>query len=271
MPDNTSVDNQMRAKMGLPAQGTPAAVTVPAPTPAPTGTPTAAPVADPTAALVTEVAEMRQAMVTYQQENLHNQNVIQNLQSDLVTLRGKQEDQKLQLPTDEELEDLPRGEAIRKMAEAIADAKIAEQNRMFMPAMHQLVGDFVALKNESEERQVKEVFPNLDIEKYRVQLDQKRIDYPKATTNELLRLIANPVDLMPAAQPTTSNEGVHMERGLPTGNQTQTGSRETASREAALKEGITAARESGNKSQVNALMMELIKSRPDVPASASGG
>jgi len=268
MPDNTLVDNQMRAKIGLPPQGTQTAVSVPAPTPVPNQP---APVADQTAALAAEIAEMRQDMVTYQQENLHNQNVISNLQSDLVTLRGKQEEQRLQLPTDEELEDLPRGEAIRKMAEAIADTKIAEQNRMFMPAMHQLVGDFVALKNESEERQVKEVFPNLNIEKYRVQLDQKRIDYPKATTNELLRLIADPVDLMPTAQSTTPNEGVHMETGLPTGTQTHIGSREVASQEAALKEGIDAARLAGNKSQSRALMMELLKLRPDVPASASGG
>jgi len=203
----------------------------------------------------------------------------QSLEGELAQLRENREDQSLQLPSDDELQDMPRGEAIRRVAEGIAAKQMRELEKKFTPAFQRLAGDFVGLRTTVEEDNLRKRFPKLDLEKYRLQLDEKRLAFPQATLGELVQLVADPVDLMQLASDTTqtTQEDVHMETGAgaSTGGGTaggQTGGPQLS--EGDLQQGLLNARQAGNKMLADRYLMEIIKRRPDVrrePQGAAGG
>lgn len=282
MPSNTveaAANSAIRAKMGL-STGTPTPQATPvrqnaapnAQAPAGPPQPAAAPVPvtqDQLTAITEQLAAMKQGLDNSTQTVTTQQNHIANLEGELSQIRNREEQAALTLPSDEALDELPRAEAIRQCAEIIAEQKVRAIDQKYMGAFSKLATDVITMKNASEELQVKSIFPGVNIEKYRPVLEQKRAQYPQASTVDLVRLVADPMEL--AAQPNMTQqpqEEVHMETGagasVAGGGAPQNRGQIT---EDQLREGFITARDSGNKLQANSYLQEMLKRRPDVPAS----
>jgi hypothetical protein len=147
-------------------------------------------------------------------------------------------------------------------------------DQKYMGAFQRMATDVIASKNAIEEQQVKQLFPGVDLEKYRPVLDQKRAQFPQANTVDLVRLVADPKEL--AVQPDMTQgtqEEVHMETGQGAGM--SAGGRDQDLRESItedqLREGYVTARNSGQNLQAQSFLLEMLKRRPDVPTSQETG
>jgi len=290
MPNNAveaAANRAIRTKMGLASGEVPPS---PNPQQAPAGTPQGpaahqgtppqqaqapAPVtADQLTALQNQIASMQASVEASRQQTSTQQNHIANLEGELAVLRNREDAKALQLPSDDELDELPRAEAIRRCAEVIAEQKLRVLDQKYLGAFSRLASDVVTMKNSSEERMIREQFPGVDIEKYRPILEQKRAMFPQASTVDLIRLVADPKEL--AQQPDmtqTPQDAVHMEvgqgAGMGAGGQGQQ-SREQIT-EDQLREGFVNARNAGQNLQAQSYLMEIIKRRPDVPTTRNTG
>jgi len=198
--------------------------------------------------------------------------MLQALQGEVVELRRQKEEPTPELPSDETLDELPRGEAIRRVAGALTAKAVKDLKGELVGAMGRMAVDVIQARNTLEEQELARKFPGLDIEKYRPAIDRKRAELPGATLNELVRLIADPRDLIaePPDRTRATQEAVHME----TGGASRAGVRRTQEQpqitEQQLRQGFLDARTAGNKLQADAYLMEIIKRRPDVPAQHGG-
>jgi hypothetical protein len=225
-------------------------------------------------ALQGELSSLKGLFEQASQNAVTHENTIRNLEGELAVLRNREQEQALQLPDDETLDELPRSQAIRRVAEVLAEQKVRALDQKYMGAFQRMATDVIASKNAIEEQQVKQLFPGVDLEKYRPVLDQKRAQFPQANTVDLVRLVADPKEL--AVQPDMTQgtqEEVHMETGHGAGM--SAGGRDQDLRESItedqLREGYVTARNSGQNLQAQSFLLEMLKRRPDVPTSQETG
>lgn len=257
-------DAKIRQQVGVPG-GSPGRV-APSGQPTPPGSPAPPPAADPR--LDQLMGELR---------NLQNQigqrdQMLQALQGEIVELRRVKEEPTPELPSDESLDELPRGEAIRRVAGVIAAKAVKDLRGELVGAMGRMAVDVIQSRNALEEQELTRTFPGLDIEKYRPAIDRKRAEMPGARLSELVRLVADPNDLVAKPPDTTraTQEAVHMETGGASRAGVRRTQEQTGPTEQQLHDGFLAARQAGNKLQADAYLMEIIKRRPDVPAQHGG-
>ncbi len=247
MTTATSADAAIRQSLGLQASVV---------------TPPAAPAAQPAQAQGNPELDELKA----QNELLRNQ--MAQMGQNMTQLMGELESRKpavedVKLPTDEELDALPRTEAIKRVAEVKAIEVI---NQRLMPGLRKMAGDLLETKAFADESVLKQTFPNLKIEKYRTALADKRASNPGLSALDAIRLIADPNDLTIAPSAPRSHEAVHMEaRGRstpPPVTQSQGGPSESD-----LQAGFLKARQAGNRLQAERYLTEIMKRRPSVPAN----
>lgn len=250
MVSPAAADVAIRQSLGLPTGQV-------APVPAPAGQQPASQ-QTPDQALVGELRA--------QNESLQNQ--IAQTNANIQALMGEMEVRKrtaeeVKLPSDEELDALPRNEAIKRVAEAKAVEVI---NQRLMPGLRRMAGDLLETKAFVDEDGLRRAYPGLDVAKYRPLLNEKRASNPGLSALDAIRLIADPAELTPAAAPARSHEAVHMEARGRSGSsvvQQQSGS---GPNEADLRQKFVVARQAGNRIQAERYLTEIMKLRPDVPA-----
>lgn len=279
-----TVNDTIRASVGMATPDVSPNGNTPAPVPQPSQQPNPqqqaapvpqAPTNDELTGLKESIAAMQKQLEVSQSASTQSAETIRNLEGELFSIKNEKEEKALELPSSEELDSLSRSDAITRVAEAIAEQKMRARDKQYMDAFQRMATDVVGLKNASEESDVRNRYPGFDLDKHRMEINQKRIAYPQMSTSELVQLIADPRELIAANSDRTvqTQDGVHMESGLgnSVGNNAQPDQQQSAAREKALKDGFTAARAAGNRSQADAYLQEIIKSRPDVPANRVAG
>jgi hypothetical protein len=231
----------------------------------------AVPVASPVPAATSGNLDGELALLKNENEALKTQLVTINEQmggllGQLETSRNARQAE-IKPPTEEELDSLPRGEAIRRTVGPM----LAGLQRQLMGALGGMSEDVVRSRDFLDESAVRERFPALVFEKYRQQFRQKRNENRRLTAIEVIKLVADPADLVAVQADTTVPRP--QDRRFPVDSGVSgSGSRSAASggdssvTEAEIQSAIAKAREAGDVRQVERLTTELIKRRGDVPA-----
>jgi hypothetical protein len=145
--------------------------------------------------------------------------------AELRALRDRKvEFPKLNLPSKEQLDAMPQGEALSLLAQTLdghmraAVESVDRQIGAFATErLAPLQDNLNAVRKREAEGLLKGKFPRLDLEKYRPKFEEALRKHRTLDFESAIRLVADPADLMPADSPTTpvSAPGVHVETGLP--------------------------------------------------------
>lgn len=260
MPDNANADNAIRTQLGLQA---PRATATPAPAPSPAPAPAATPAEDPRLEGLLAQVELQR------QDNDALRGQIGEMQSILQETQRVKTEASLQLPKEEELDGIPRVEAIRKVAEVIVKQQLGEVEGI----LRRMAPDLVKAKHFVEESELRTQYPGLNLEKYRPRLNQIRMQRPGLPAEEAIRLIADPRDLLPQETTPLPQDGFHVGAGrgaAPAASRPAGTSQPAADLEADLQAGLVRARQAGDRNLADVYLQKLVKGRPDVPARRTG-
>ena len=179
--------------------------------------------------------------------------------------RGKREDEaRAKIPTDEQLDDMPRSEAIRVVAGSLVQQEV---NRLIR-GLGVMATDLLEVKQGQEEADIRRAYPNVNIEKYRPQIQQLKLAMPRLSTLHALKILADPRELVPSIPDTTpASSAAPVDSGMggssaplrpaPSPNEVT---------EADLQRGLVQAQKSGDTRLAERYIQMILSRRTDVPA-----
>jgi len=264
-----SVDDAMRRNLGI--QVPPVAPVAPT-------QPPAAPQAQPEVFAISkeEVEQMRanETQLTSKVEEL-SQGLGAAL-GELDNLKSiKQREEQHPLPSDNELDDLPRSRAMKLVAEHAAAVAAQDLEARMVPGLRNMAADMVTMKKASDESTVREAYPDLNLDKYRAEWDRVRGQNPGLSALQAIRACVPTADLMPAppvsTTPATQDGGVHMEAGpgASAGRSIPQPPAPTATREELIS-ASAAYRAKGMTKEADACLAQVVRATPSVPATPRG-
>lgn len=175
---------------------------------------------------------------------------------------------KLNLPSREQLDAMPQGEALTLLASALDGRTTAA-----LEAVNQQLQSFNedrlvpiqenlnAVRKKEAEGLLASKFPRLDLEKYRPRFEAVLKKHRGLDFEEAIRLVADPADLMPAEAPKipASASAAHVDSGLPARTASTPAPKEPELSSTELMAKAHEARRSGDPFLANRLQEQAIK------------